>query len=60
MRGGCVSGGCQQGRRPCPTPDACWVEVEEDERSLTALILWAAVVATALTLMLAVVWWLTP
>lgn len=28
MRAGC-NGPCQQGRVPCPTPEACEVEVEE-------------------------------
>ena len=28
----CCYGPCEQGRRKCPTPEACQVEVEEPDR----------------------------
>jgi hypothetical protein len=49
----CKDGPCQQGRKPCPTPDACQMPERPSPRSgdlwlVTALILagWAAVVLT--------------
>ena len=49
----CKDGPCQQGRKPCPTPDACQMPERPSSRSgdlwlVTALVLagWAAVVLT--------------
>ena len=50
---GCTSDGCRQGRRPCPTPDACRGSVDSDARPRSSLspglliLLWVCIVLGA-------------
>ena len=48
----CCGGPCQQGRKPCPTPDAC--ELDEDEEDRLALATVIVAVATVIIVLTAV------
>mgnify|MGYP003338321508 CR=1 FL=1 len=50
------NGPCNQGRAPCPTPEACQLEDREDDKSLTAAGLAVMLGAVILLMVSASVW----
>ena len=50
------TGPCDQGRKPCPTPDACRITDEEWRRDFAPAIGLLLVAASAVFTILAVVW----